>query len=319
MIIWSASHKIIHSNLIDDFILHISVTVFMSSVFKVTLLGTGYPTPRMDRFGPSTLVEAGATRLLFDSGRGTMQRINQIDPNAKTFDKLFLTHLHSDHTTGIPDLWITGTLRGRYDNPLRIWGPKRTENMMYHIQEAFKVDVKVRGELRKNSGLSLRDGTRIEVCDIDEGFIFEENGIRVIPFRVNHHDLYSDEPSLGYRFECDGRSLVISGDTCYCENLVKYSRGVDLLVHEVAAGPLGVVLEDRFRLPLSHHTLPEDCGKVFNAVNPGLAVFTHVIQFEGVSLEEIMKRTKKEYGGPVVFGEDLMQIEVGDEVRVINR
>jgi ribonuclease Z len=292
----------------------------MSSVFKITLLGTGYPTPRMDRFGPSTLIEAGETRLLFDCGRGTMQRIHQIDPTrTNSFDKLFLTHLHSDHTTGIPDLWITGTLRGRYDNPLKIWGPKRTENMMYHIQEAFKVDVKVRGELRKNSGLSPRDGTHVEVFDIDEGFIFQENGVKVIPFRVNHHDLYSDEPSLGYRIEYNNRSVVISGDTCYCENLVEYSQGVDLLVHEVAAGPLGVVLEDRFRLPLGHHTSPEDCGRVFRLVNPKLAVFTHVIQFGGVSLEEIMERTRKEYSGSVVFGEDLMRIEIGEKVRVTNR
>ena len=292
----------------------------MSSDFKVTLLGTGYPTPRLDRFGPATLVEAGEKRLLFDCGRGTMQRINQIDPNARTFNKLFLTHLHSDHTTGIPDLWITGRLRGRYDNPLRVWGTKGTIDMIHHIREAWRIDLRVRRKARIESNQPWNmDGLDIEAHDIDEGYIYEEDDVKVIPFRVNHHDVYSDEPSLGYRIEYDGRSVVISGDTRYCENLIKYSRGVDLLIHEVAAGPFGVKIPDRYELALAHHTLPEECGKVFSAVYPKLAVYYHVIQFEGVSLEEMMARTRSEYDGPLVFGEDLMQIEVGETVQVTYR
>jgi ribonuclease Z len=292
----------------------------MSSDFKVTLLGTGYPTPRIDRFGPCTLVETGETRLLFDCGRGIMQRINQVDPDAKTFDKIFLTHLHSDHTTGIPDIWITGKLRGRSDNPLKIWGPRGTTDMIHHIREAWKIDLKVRKETRTQGRVPWNmAGLEIIAHDIDEGFIFEEDGVKVVPFRVNHHDVYSDEPSLGYRIEYDDRCVVISGDTRYCENLINYSKDVDLLVHEVAAAPLGVDIPDGYVFALAHHTLPEECGKIFLAVTPRLAVFTHVIQFEGVSLEEMMERTSKEYNGPVVFGEDLMQIEVGEKVRVINR
>ena len=159
----------------------------MVSDFKVTLLGTGYPTPRLDRFGPSTLIEAGKTRLLFDCGRGTMQRIHQVDPNANTFDKLFLTHLHSDHTTGIPDLWITGHLRQRYENPLRIWGPKGTKEMISHIEKAFTVDLKVRTEVRSHYGNHVSNkGLEMVVEEIEEGYAFEENGVLVTPFRVNH-------------------------------------------------------------------------------------------------------------------------------------
>jgi len=288
-----------------------------SNAMLVTLLGTGFPIPLIERFGPCTLVEAGGLRLLFDCGRGTTQRINQIDPDASTFDKLFLTHLHSDHTTGIPDLWITGKLRGRYDNPLKVWGSQGTADMIHHIREAFKVDLKVRKEARIHYSQPWNmEGLRIEVHDIDEGYVYEEDEVKVIPFRVNHHGVYSDVPSLGYRIEHDGKSLVISGDTCYCENLVKYSEGVDLLIHEVAAGPLGVEIPDRFQIALAHHTLPEECGKVFSFVKPKLAVYTHIIQFEGVTLDEMMERTRKEYDGPVVFGEDMMQIEIGDTVRV---
>jgi ribonuclease Z len=274
----------------------------------------------MDRFGPSTLVETAETRLLFDCGRGTMQRINQIDTNAAKFDKLFLTHLHSDHTTGIPDLWITGYLRQRYEKPLRVWGPRGTGEMISLLEKAFRVDMKVRHQEREHYGFHVSEsGLGINAYDIDEGFIFEENGVRVIPFRVNHHDLYSDEPSLGYRIEYNDRSVVVSGDTRYCMNLIKYSKDVDLLVHEVAAAPLGVGVPDRYRGPLQHHTLPEECGKVFSAVNPKLAVLYHIVQFEGISLEKMMERTRREYNGPVVFGEDLMQIDVGEKVRVLNR
>jgi ribonuclease Z len=292
----------------------------MLNDFKITLLGTGTPKPAIDRFGPSTLIEAGKNRILIDCGRGTMQRIHQIDTNASTFDKLFLTHLHSDHTTGIPDLWITGTLRQRLKNPLKIWGPKGTKDMIYHIKEAFKVDTLVRREAHEMFGGNWEvEGLRIIPHEIDEEFIYSEDGVTVIPFRVNHHDAYSTVMSLGYRIEYDGKCVVISGDTCYCENLIKYSKDVDLLIHEVCTLPVGEVGSDRFRLRVSHHTLPEDCGKVFSAVGPKLAVFYHFVQFPDVSLDGIMERTRSEYDGPVVFGEDMMQIEIGDSVKILNR
>jgi ribonuclease Z len=249
-----------------------------------------------------------------------MQRINQIDQNASTFDKLFLTHLHSDHTTGIPDLWITGYLRHRYENPMRIWGPRGTEEMIQHIEKAFAVDVKLRKQVHKHYGFNPSDeGIKMVVTEMDEGYTFEDNGIRVIPFRVNHYDLYSDEPSFGFRIEFEDRRVILSGDTCFCENLIKFSEDVDLLVHEVCAAPLGVEVSDRLKAPIKHHTSPEECGRVFSAVNPKMAVFYHIIQFEGVSLNEMMERTRSEYDGKVVFGEDLMQIEVGEIVKITKR
>jgi ribonuclease Z len=104
---------------------------------RVTLLGTGSPQPRMDRFGPCILVEAGKKKLLFDCGRGATQRIEQIGIPFTEIDALFLTHLHSDHTVGIPDLWLTGWARGR-KVPLQVWGPAGTKEMMLHLKEAFQ-------------------------------------------------------------------------------------------------------------------------------------------------------------------------------------
>jgi ribonuclease Z len=192
--------------------------------------------------------------------------------------------------------------------------------MVHHFKEAFKVDTKVRSEARiENEQQWNLEGQRIVAYDIDEGFVYEEDGAKVIPFRVNHHGEYSSVPSLGYRIEYAGKCVVISGDTCFSENLIKYSQNVDLLIHEVAAGPLGLELREVFQVALVHHTSPEECGKVFSLVNPGLAVYYHVIQFEGVSLDEVLERTRREYGGALIVGEDLMEIEIGDTVRVLNR
>src|ERR1700690_3092034 len=99
---------------------------------KVTLLGTGNPRPVMSRFGPSILVEAGKQKLLFDCGRGATQRLYQLKIPFTEVTGLFLTHLHSDHTVGIPDLWLTGWVMGR-DTPLPVWGPKGTKAMMKHL------------------------------------------------------------------------------------------------------------------------------------------------------------------------------------------
>ena len=248
-----------------------------------------------------------------------MQRAYQIQSQTRDFDKLFLTHLHSDHTTGIPDLWITGAIMGRHDEPLKIWGPRGTRSMIANLEKAFAVDLKVRreGEQRYNCIRTTGKGIEIEATNVDEGFIYEEDGLIVEPFRVNHYDYSPDEPSLGYRVKYKDRTVVLSGDTCFCENLMRYARGVDLLIHEVAAAPLDAELSNHTRYILSLHTQPEECSKIFSMVNPRLAVYYHIIQCLGVTLEEIMDRTMRMYNGPIVFGEDLMRITVGDPVKIL--
>ena len=114
---------------------------------KVTLLGTGAPPPVMDRFGPCTLVEIGEEKFLFDAGRGAMQRLHQLKIPFADVTGLFLTHHHSDHVVGFPDLWLTGWIGrpwGQREVPLRVWGPDGTKGMMSHLAEAYKVDIRVR-------------------------------------------------------------------------------------------------------------------------------------------------------------------------------
>lgn len=277
----------------------------LSDLIRVTLLGTGCPIPTLDRLGPSTLVEAGGLRLLFDCGRGTMQRVYQIDRTQENFDKLFLTHLHSDHITGILDLWVTGFLYNRFTNPLHIWGPKGTKEMIQHLEKAFKVDLKSKRTFKPNTGLEIK------TIEIDEGYVYKENGVNVTPFRVPHWGQV-EEPCFGYRVDYAGKSVVVSGDTQFSENLVQFSENVDLLIHEVAAVPLVDDIVDRFNRVLTVHTSPEEAGKIFSLVKPKLGVFSHIVQLHGVSLDEMLKRTKSVYNGPVRMGEDLMSFEVTD-------
>ena len=126
-------------------LLLLAPTLAQAQSFKVTLLGTGSPAPVIDRFGPSILVEAGTEKLLFDCGRGAAQRIYQLKMPLGTVNTLFLTHLHSDHVVGIPDLWLTGwTTAGRREVPFRVWGPRGTTEMMSHLDQAYRFDIRIR-------------------------------------------------------------------------------------------------------------------------------------------------------------------------------
>ena len=121
--------------------------------FKVTLLGTGTPFPATDRFGAATLVESGKERLLFDVGRGATIRLNQIGVPMGTLNAVFLTHFHSDHTSGIPDLWLTGWIGRYYGNrqsPFRVIGPKGTVSLMQNLERAYADDIRIRYEDEKN-------------------------------------------------------------------------------------------------------------------------------------------------------------------------
>jgi len=292
-------------------ILSAALTVCASGQnLKVTLLGTGSPQPRIDRFGPSILVEAGEKKLLFDCGRGAAQRIEQIRIPFTQIDALFLTHLHSDHVVGIPDLWLTGWARGR-KVPLEVWGPAGTKEMMSHLKEAFQFDIQIRQQDDKLPAL----GVDVRAKDIYQGVVYDSAGIKVTTFTVDHGPV---KPALGYRIDFAGHSVVLSGDTRVSENLIRFSQGTDVLIHEVidpeafrAKNPS--VSEERFRAIAGHHTTAEQAGTIFSRVKPKLAVYSHIVPGDTTSLVPL---TRKTYSGPLEVGEDLMTIEIGEGVVV---
>jgi len=278
---------------------------------KVTLLGTGSPEPRMDRFAPSILVEAGKQHLLFYCGRGATQRIEQLKVPFAEVDALFLTHLHSDHVVGIPDLWLIGWPRGR-KSPFRVWGPDGTKEMMAHLEKAYQFDIHIRRDVDEKLPAQ---GVVVEAKDIGQGVLYENAGVKITAFAVDHGLV---KPALGYRIDFKGHSVVLSGDTRPSENLIHFSEGTDVLIHEVidpeafrSKNPS--VNPERAQRVAAHHTTPEQAGTVFARVKPKLAVYSHIVPGDTTDLIPL---TRKTYSGPLEVGEDLMSIEIGEKVVV---
>jgi ribonuclease Z len=286
-----------------------------SQTITVTLLGTGSPMLSAERFGPSTLVEAGGEKLLIDCGRGVPIRLAQLQIPERDITAVLFTHLHSDHVVGFPDLWLTGWLPspfGQRVTAMHVFGPTGTGAMMTALRDAYAADIRIRAV---DERLPV-DGIAVVAIDIEEGWRYEKNGVVVTAFNVDHGPLI--KPSLGYRVDYAGHSVVISGDTRVSENLIRFSAGVDLLVHEVAyARPELLASSEAARLIIGHHTTPEDAGRVFSRVKPRLAVYTHIVllttdaSIRSPTIEELIAATRTTYSGPLVAGEDLTRIEVG--------
>jgi ribonuclease Z len=276
---------------------------------RVTLLGTGTPRPLMNRFGPSTLVEAGNEKLIFDAGRGAMQRLYQLGVSYADITGVLLTHLHSDHTVGLPDLWLTGWLVSSRAKPLELWGPAGTRKMVAGLQSAYGFDL----DIRVRDDKLPADGGRIVAHDITEQVVFDRGGVKVTAFLVDHGLV---RPALGYRVDAGGHSVVLSGDTRYSPNLIAHAKGADLLIHEVGVASTEQVSTDAHtRTIIAHHTTPEDAARVFNAVRPKLAVFSHIV-LRGATADDALRITRLTYDGPLELGEDLMRFHVGDEVTI---
>ena len=279
---------------------------------EVTLLGTGTPEPSMVRFGAGTLIQAGDQTLLFDVGRGAMQRLGQLQVSYEDIDALFLTHLHSDHVVGIPDLWLTGWLISGRDRPLQVFGPPGTAELISNLTEAFAFDIGI----RVSDDEVPIEGSELEVEELQDGEVYENGGVRVLAFDVDHRPV---SPALGYRIEFAGKAVLLSGDTRYSENLINNAAGVDLLIHEVAGATPEVLELPGYRRAFEHHTTAEEAGEIFTVIAPKLAVYSHLVLFGGYTVEQLVSETRRSYSGPLVVGEDLMSFQVGDEVSIFLR
>ena len=283
--------------------------------FNVILLGTGSPRPAPNRNGPSTLVEAGGLKLLFDMGRGNTVSLFRAGIPLGSIDAHFITHLHSDHVNGLPDLYLTGWLGVPYANrtrPFLVYGPQGTKAMMEHLYAAFAEDRRIRiaDEKYPLAGIS------IDAHDFEAGKVFERNGVTVTAFRVFHGELI--EPAFGFKVEHKGHSVVLSGDTKYSKAVEEAATGSDLLIHEVAAvaGDVEAVLASSpaYRAILDHHTDPAQAGRLFAAAKPKVAVFSHIVTPSNPPADaaEILRQTRTTYAGPVVVGEDMMRFRITD-------
>lgn len=285
-------------------------------IIRVTLLGTGSPEPSVDRFGPATLIEVGEEKLLFDVGRGATIRLKQANVSLENMT-VFLTHLHSDHINGLGDLWASGYMAPVFrENPLEIFGPTGIVELTGGLKNAFQPDIDIRSTEMSKRGhpfhISGADFNPTEVTS--DGVIYNKGGVIVTAIRVIH----AENKAFGYRVDYNGRSVVISGDTKFSENLMNKSKGADLIIHEVICANNKQMDNPLIKDVVEGHTTPEEAGTLFSEVKPKMAAYTHIILI-GVSEEDLVTKTRKTYSGPLVIGFDLLTLEIDEEVTIIKR
>lgn len=290
-----------------------------NSDLSVLMIGVGNPSPRMDRFGPGTLIKAGETMLMFDAGRGGVQRLAQAGENFGDIDALFLTHLHSDHVVGIPDLLLTGWILRDRVRKFVVYGPTGTKSMMDHIYQAFAADIDIR--IRDNN--ADPEGSKVDAHDIQPGLVYDENGVQVYAITVDHGELV--KPAMGFRIDYGEHSVVISGDTKFYPPLGEAAKGADLFLHAVAdLKPELLETWDGWARIIAHHTQPADVGRIFDIAQPDTAVLYHLgylgnKQVPAPTEEEVVDGVRSTYDGTLVVGQDLMRFNISDEgVEVIN-
>lgn len=281
---------------------------------RVHLIGTGGPELTPKRLGISALIDANGQKLLFDVGRGALQNIylSRIDPRDVT--KIFLTHMHNDHIEGLPSMWITPWFLLRRTKKLEVWGPEGTKQMVEGMRLMYEHDLN-----HRVSELLKREYLDINVLEIQPGLVYDNAGIKVTAFPVEHGD---GNPAFGYRIDASGRSVVMSGDTTFNENVVKFGTGADLLISNVVAFSERMMNAGLARPVLDKLTTAEQGAEIFTKAKPRLALYTHIVKAELPPGEQgdaiIIKRTREAgYIGPLAIGHDRMIIDIGDEIKVL--
>lgn len=277
----------------------------LQSKSQVVLLGTGTPNADPDRAGPAVAVVVNETPYLIDCGPGVVRRAAAAARNGvkglaiEKLRRAFITHLHSDHTVGYPDLIFTPAVLDR-DAPLDVYGPPGLRAMTQHILAAYKEDIEIR--LR---GLepSKPAGYVVNAREIKPGLIYRDANVVVKAFAVKHG---SWKHAFGFRFETADRSVVLSGDCAPSQSIVENCQGCDVLVHEVYS-TTGFALRppEWQRYHASFHTSSRELAELAKQAQPKLLILYHQLLW-GATKEELLDEIKRAgYAGKVVFGNDL--------------
>ena len=278
---------------------------------KIALLGTGNPNADPEHSGCSLAIIVDDEAYLVDMGPGLVRQATALSPRwggdlkalrVENLNRVFVTHLHSDHTVGFPDLLLTPWVLGRAE-PLQVYGPEGIAEMAKHISAAYQADIKYRlyGLEPANN-----QGWRVEAHEIEEGVVYQDELVTVEAFKVPHG---SWPNAFGLRFTTPDKVIVISGDTAPSENLVKYAKGADILLHEVYYQQAYDKLDEFWQTYHgANHTSTLELGEIANQVKPGKLVLYHIL-FWGAEEQDLLDEIAEVYDGEVVVGADLMVIE----------
>jgi ribonuclease BN (tRNA processing enzyme) len=268
------------------------------------VLGTGTPNADPDRSGPSVAIVVKGATYLVDAGPGIVRRaaaarLFDTDSNAMaSLTTVFLTHLHSDHTAGLPDLMLTPWVLGR-TAPLRVFGPRGTTAMLGHLQRAYAEDV----ALRLTGGEpSNKTGHRVRARDVTPGLVYRDSNVTVTAFLVDHG---AWKNAYGYRFHTSDRTIVVSGDTRPTEEMVRQCAGCDVLVHEVYSAERFVARPEPWRrYHARYHTSTTELASLASRAKPGLLVLYHQLYW-GDDDDALVRQVRAGYTGRVVSAHDL--------------
>jgi ribonuclease Z len=279
-----------------------------SRVTKLVLLGTGNPNPSPDQSGCALAIVVNDVPYVVDFGPGVIRRAAALSPrygggieglDVKHIKRAFLTHLHSDHTTGFPDLILTPWVMGR-DEPLEVYGPTGTREMTEHILEAYREDIRYR---LYGSEPANDSGWRVNCHEIlEEGLFYQDEHLKAEAFLVPHGTWPN---AWGFRFTTPDRIIVISGDSAPSEKIIEYASGADILVHEVYSRAGYEKKSDSWKsYHAAHHTSTLELAGIARQAEPGLLVLYHVL-FWGATEEELLDEISGIYKGKVIVGRDL--------------
>ena len=272
---------------------------------QIVMLGTGTPGAEPDRSGPATAIVVEDTAYIIDFGPGVVRQASKAvrrhslwalrPPNLRV---AFLTHLHSDHTAGYPDLILTPWVLGRR-GPLNVYGPPGTRAMTESLLDAYREDIRVRIEGPEH----LSPGTGIaRGHDVEPGVIYTDNLVQVEAFAVPHGIW---EHAYGYKFTSADRTIVISGDTGPFDGLVEIAKGADVLIHEAyGTGGFNRLPAETQRYHGTFHTSTTRVGELAAAAGVGMVILYHQLHF-GESPEQMIEEVRASFDGDVVYGRDL--------------
>lgn len=281
----------------------------LQSASSIVILGTGTPNPDPERSGPAVAVVVNQTAYLVDAGPGVVRRAAQAAAryqitglNAEQLDVVFLTHLHSDHTVGLPDVIHTGWVAER-KAPLRLFGPAGTRDMAHHLTQAWSRDIRVRTE---GAQPHTKQGWQIDATDIRPGVVYRDSNVTVTAIPVGHTNW---DEAFAYRFETPDRVFVISGDAVSTAAIADACNGCDILVHEVYSFERWKTIPaDWQRYHAGSHTSTVELAALARRARPRLLVLYHQLYW-GANDEDLLKEVREAgYEGPTLSATDLLRL-----------
>lgn len=276
-------------------------------MIEVTLTGTGSPLPDPDRAGPSTLVRAGGTSFLVDTGRGALMRTAAVGVGANALTAVLLTHLHSDHITDLSDVITTRWVTTFTPSPLRVVGPPGTAGVVEGLLRALAPDIRYR-TLHHDD---LDGPPPVEVTEATGGVVHDQDGVVV---RVTPTDHRPVEPSIAFRFEHSGRAVVVAGDTVPCATLDELLVDADaLVITAIRKDVLGASGIRRFEDVCDYHSSVEEAAQTAKRAGVRTLVLTHYVPaLTTETIGEWHALAEAHFDGELVLGDDLTTIRLED-------